>query len=81
MSLKSCPPCTGDCNQGRSCPARQPVARILLHPACASSPDAIEAVEKATGLVAVRDRRRPVVRLLPALRLVKGGSQAAKESA
>ena len=44
---------------------------VYLHPACASSPDAIEAVEKATGLVAVRDRRRPVVRLVPALFLVK----------
>ncbi|MDC7704016.1 hypothetical protein [Vogesella indigofera] len=44
---------------------------VFLHPACASSPDAIEAVEKATGLVAVRDRRRPVVRLVPVLRLVK----------
>lgn len=54
---------------------------VFLHPACASSPDAIEAVEKATGLVAVRDRRRPVVRLVPALRLVKGGGHAAKVSA
>ena len=45
-------------------------ANILLHPACSYSPDSIRAVEEATGLVAVPDRRRPVVRLVPALRVV-----------
>lgn len=50
---------------------------VYLHPACVSSPDTIRIVEEATGLVAVPDRRRPVVRLVPALRLVK----AMKESA
>ncbi len=44
---------------------------VYLHPACASSPDTIRVVEEATGLVAVPDRRRPVVRLVPVKRLVK----------
>jgi len=45
-------------------------ARVYLHPACASSPESIRAVEEATGRIARRDRGSPVVRLVPALRLV-----------
>ncbi len=29
MPEKSCPPCHGDCNQGRTCPARHMANQIL----------------------------------------------------
>ncbi|MFK7088660.1 hypothetical protein AAFM71_07570 [Chromobacterium violaceum] len=42
---------------------------VYLHPAVYKE-DAIRAIEEATGRIAVMDRRRKVVRLQPALRIV-----------
>jgi hypothetical protein len=47
-------------------------ATVLLHPACASNLQTVDAIEAATGLRAVISRNSRVVRLVPVLKVVAG---------
>jgi hypothetical protein len=50
---------------------KQP-ATVLLHPACASNLQTVDAIEAATGRRAVISRNGKTVRLVPVLKVVAG---------